>query len=71
MSTRKFLIEIYFDYWSIVTFVCTLTCVRDRQVQYGSRCKINVGRYCGLLIPYPFKDEAQTALFKDPVRTAL
>jgi len=25
----------------------------------------------GLLCEYPFKDEAQTALFKDPVRTAL
>jgi hypothetical protein len=28
-----------------------------------------IARYA--YIPYPFKDKAQTALFEDPVRTAL
>jgi hypothetical protein len=32
--------------------------------------KILIGKVC-ILFVNPYKDEAQTALFKDPVRTAL
>jgi len=36
-----------------------------------ARKRINVTLYVHCLSDWPFKEEAQTALFKDPARTAL
>jgi hypothetical protein len=49
-------------------FVLTLPCEQGKQQRHFSAGKLFIGRN---LLVLPFKDEAQTALFKDPVRTAL
>ena len=44
------------EWYNVILTPSLLTSMMSSQVQYSI---------------YPFKDEAQTALFKDPVRTAL
>ena len=44
-------------------------CAKDKK--YETVVFAFVQNICLLLVSKPFKDEAQTALFKDPVRTAL
>jgi hypothetical protein len=57
LFTRDFALGKYFD--EILGYVITVTKL------------LILLTFCGMRLCYPFTAEAQTALFKDPVRTAL
>ena len=62
-STVKERSPLQFRLWSLITTFCGIRVVSHRGCQYAQSVVQQIA--------YPFTAEAQTALFKDPVRTAL